>query len=268
MNPMLGRVEKEVVDSGWTGLRRITVLPAVFFLLFASSVVAQDAVPIEILQRTLRIKVGERAATAFTIDYQGKLYLVTAKHVVAGLPQNGATIQVWRSDKWVDFKTVKTLFPPSTKADIAVFETDQKVPPPFQITGAQGKEGPTFGQQVWFLGYPGGLGSRFSNGQLPQLPFIKRGTMSAMDSSDLDAVLLYIDGFNNPGFSGGPIVYWDFGSRAYRILGVVQGYRTDTAMVLVNGVPVETHLLVNSGILVGYSIEHVFQAIRQGQKRP
>ena len=45
----------------------------------------------------------------------------------------------------------------------------------------------------------------------------------------------YIDGFNNEGFSGGPIVYWDFDKRSYRIAGVVKGYKADTAKILVNG---------------------------------
>jgi len=78
---------------------------------------------------------------------------------------------------------------------------------------------------------------------------------------------LYIDGFNNPGFSGGPILFWSFNERAYRILGVVQGYREDTAKVLVNGQHVDTQLLVNSGILVGYSIEHAIQAIERDKKK-
>ena len=30
--------------------------------------------------------------------------------------------------------------------------------------------------------------------------------MSALVGTDPDAVVLFIDGFNNPGFSGGPIV--------------------------------------------------------------
>ncbi len=35
--------------------------------------------------------------------------------------------------------------------------------------------------------------------------------MSAIDATHPDAVVIYIDGFNNPGFSGGPIVFWDDG---------------------------------------------------------
>jgi hypothetical protein len=84
---------------------------------------------------------------------------------------------------------------------------------------------------------------------------------ASIDATNPNAVVLYIDGFNNPGFSGGPILYWSFSKRAYRILGVVKGYKEDTAKVLVNGEHVDTQLLVNSGILLGYSISHVIQAI-------
>jgi S1-C subfamily serine protease len=243
----------------------ITVLATTLCFLIVPAVFGQDAVPREILDRTLLIKARNEAGTAFKIDYQGKVYLVTARHVIAGLPAIKATIQVLRSDRWEGVQTVKTLFPLSADADIAVLETDEKVSQPFQITPAGKTEGPTFGQQIWFLGYPWGIRSRFSNGELP---FIKRGTMSAIDATDPNAILLYIDGFNNPGFSGGPILYWDFSSHAYRILGVVKGYRNDTAKVLINGEQVDTNILVNSGILVGYSINHAIQAVEEGQKQP
>jgi hypothetical protein len=227
-------------------------------LSLASRIFAQDAVPVEILQRTFYIQVGNELGTAFSIDYKGKLYLVTARHGVVGLPESQATFQIWQTDRWVDLHTTKTLFPPSSDFDIAVFETDEKVAKPFDIAISRAREGPTFGQQVWFLGYPWGIHTRLSK---VEFPFIKRGTMSAMDATNTNAVVLYIDGFNNPGFSGGPILDWDFGKHAYRIVGVVKGYRLDTAKVLVNGEPVDTQLLVNSGILVGYSIEHALQAI-------
>jgi hypothetical protein len=173
--------------------------------------------------------------------------------VIAELPKTNATIQIMKSGKWPDFHTVRTLFPPSSEVDIAVFETEEKIQP-FEIPMSGTDDGVTMGQQVWFLGYPWGLGSRWSNGG--EAPFMKRGTMSAIDATNPNAVVLYIDGFNDPGFSGGPILYWSFSKRAYRILGVVKGYKEDTAKVLVNGEHVDTQLLVNSGILLGYSISH------------
>lgn len=78
------------------------------------------------------------------------------------------------------------------------------------------------------MGYPFGDTALTTRMENQILPFIKRGTISAINGSKPDAVVLYIDGFNNPGFSGGPIVYWEFKKRAYRVLGVVQGYRPDT----------------------------------------
>jgi hypothetical protein len=120
---------------------------------------AQDAVPIEILNRTIFIKVGKEAGSAFTIDYLGKLYLVTARQVVSGVPEINAIIQVRRADKWEDYRTLRTLYPASSDVDIAVFETDEKLSQPFKITPMGETNGVTFGQELWFIGYPFGLGS-------------------------------------------------------------------------------------------------------------
>ena len=225
---------------------------------------AQDAVPGEILSRTRFIKAGSEAGTGFVVDYEGKVYIITAKHVVAGLPTTNATLQVWQDETWKDYQTVRTLFPSSSDVDIAVFETNEKVPTPFGVRPADEIGGATMGQQVWFLGYPFGIESRFADDK--RAPFIKRGTMSAVDGTKPDAVVIYVDGFNNPGFSGGPIVYWDFSKRVYGILGVVQGYREDAAKVLVNGQHVDTQILTNTGILVGYSIKHAMDAIKATNK--
>lgn len=244
--------------------RSVNLLLAVLLLFVCQSVPAQDAVPLEILQRTFFIKVGNEAGTAFAIDHEGKIFLVTARHVVGSLPEEGAVIQIMRSNKWEDYKTVRTLFPAMKDVDIAVLETPEKVTKEFEIKPAAENQGPTMGQQLWFLGFPWGLESHFKNGELA---FIKKGTMSAVDATDPDAIVLYIDGFNNPGFSGGPIVYWDFAAHVYRICGVVKGYKQDSAKAMVNGVQVDTNILVNSGILVGYSIKHALQAIEGEDKK-
>ncbi len=229
---------------------------------------AQDAVPAEILERTLFIKAGSESGTAFAIEHNGKLYLVTAKHVVAGIENEQSRIQISRAGRWLDYHIVKTIFPPSGDADIAVLKTNKKLTKPFEI--GLSDRAPAFGQQVWFLGYPWGIhtvGIRvFETHKIEvnaELLFIKRGTMSASDATHLDAVILYIDGFNNPGFSGGPILYWDFNERAYKIAGVVMGYRQDTAKLIVNGQHVDTQLLVNSGILIAYQIKPAIEAIEK-----
>jgi hypothetical protein len=258
--------ESKVVVSPWKRVRRAMVAAAAFYSWMVPALFAQEGVPREILERTIFIKTPNGTGTAFKVDYQGKVYLVTARHLVAGLPIARATIQVRQAEEWKDLHTVRTLFPVSADADIAVFETKERIAEPFRIPMEGETGGVTFGQQVWFLGFPfEGLGTRVGNSMLP---FIKRGTMSATDSTNLNAVVFYVDGFNNPGFSGGPILYWDFTGREYRIIGVVKGYREDTAKTIVNGVHVNTQLLVNSGILIGYSIKHAIQAIEHGQNQP
>jgi len=222
-------------------------------------VLGQDAVPIEILRRTLFIKSGGEAGTAFKVDYKGKVYLVTARHVAAALPLEGGTIQLRQQQEWKDCRITKKILPLSDSVDIAVLQSEETVSKPYEITWSD-IGGVTFGQQVWFLGYPYGLGTQFTDAEIP---FIKRGTMSAIDVSNPDAIVLYIDGFNNPGFSGGPIIYWDFKEHVIKILGVVKGYKFENAKVIVNGAEQNTALLVNSGILIGYSFKHAIDAIEK-----
>ncbi|SRR5579871_742578 len=245
-------------------MRRLFAIGIVCFSL-ALSMGAQDAVPNEILSRTwlIRNTATNKFGTGFVVDHKGTAFLVTARHMVEGLPTTKATIDIWQENTWKTVQTIKTLFPKSNQVDIAVFKLNEKISAPYQITSPQDGGGGTFGQQVWFLGYPYQIGSHIGGKQLWDggFPFIKRGTMSAIDGRNPDAVVYFIDGFNNPGFSGGPVVYWDFKERTYRIMAVVKGYMPDTAKIAVNGQQVDTLYLVNSGILIAYSIKHADDAI-------
>ena len=234
---------------------KICVFTTILSILMVLPVVADDGVPTEILNRTICIGNGPQQATGFFIDHRGKLYLVTARHFATGLPDTNATIKWRKSGSWFDLKTVRTIYPSSSDVDIAIFE----------ITLSAKSGNLTMGQQVYFLGFPWGIGSKFGTKSviMTEAPFIKRGTMSAVDGSDPNAVVMYIDGFNNPGFSGGPLVYWDFNDRKCRIFGVVKGYRKDRAKITVNGEDIETNILVNSGILIGYSISHVIETLNK-----
>jgi len=235
---------------------------------FSGRASAQDAVPVEILERTVMIRTATEQGTAFALDYEGHLYFVTARHMVTGLPKDHPSFQIRRMGQWQPETALKILFPKSDEVDIAVFKTDSVVQTPYMIQPMENDPGKgfTMGQLVWFLGYPffEGLGTHTTlNGNPVELPFIKRATLSASDGSNPDAVLLYLDGFNNEGFSGGPILFWSFGDRKYKIAGVVRGYRQTNAKTIINGQAVDTPLLVNSGIMMGYSIEHAIDAIKK-----
>jgi hypothetical protein len=67
------------------------VLSATFWVLLASAALSQDAVPTEMLNRTIFIKNGNVTGTGFYIERKGKAYLVTARHVAQGLPEGRYT---------------------------------------------------------------------------------------------------------------------------------------------------------------------------------
>lgn len=107
-----------------------------------------------------------------------------------------------------------------------MLDSGEQGAPPYSIIPADDGVGPTLGQQVWFLACPFGDIGQAGRFQDQIIPFIKRGTISASDHDDPNAVIVYIDGFNNPEFSGGPILYWDFRKLAYRLLRVVKGLQS------------------------------------------
>jgi hypothetical protein len=62
---------------------------------------AQDAVPTELLNRTVAIRGATQQGTAFAIDYGGKLYEITARHVMEGVAeQNPANVQIRQGSAW------------------------------------------------------------------------------------------------------------------------------------------------------------------------
>jgi hypothetical protein len=139
-------------------MRKIIIL-AVVCLLLVGAVCAQDAVPTEIMQRTFLIKndAANTYGTAFLVDHKGIAYLVTARHMVEGLPVTKATIGVWQDNTWKSMQTVKTLFPKSDEADIAVLKLDQKVSTPFSIQPQDDTSGPTMDSPCGFSDTPSSL---------------------------------------------------------------------------------------------------------------
>ena len=267
-----------MVARGSSALGRCTLanmktalLTFLFAAMTCSLVHSQDAVPVEILGRTVPLRVvteqGQMLSqgTSFVIDYAGKSYEITARHVLEGVradhPEN---LQIRQGAEWKKLPVTRVLYPSSADVDIAVIETTIPGAKPYEVEVMHDGGSLVFGQSVWFLGYPylEGLGTKFRGDPATTIPFIKKGILSAIDASNPEAEILSVDGFNNHGFSGGPIVFYDFEKHKYYIAGVVKGYKYDQAETLVQGKSVPTDVLVNSGILVGYSIIHAIDAIK------
>jgi len=120
-------------------------------------------------------------------------------------------------------------------------------------------DGMAYSEDMFFLGYPYGLGMTI-DAQV-QLPIVKKAILSGSDSQTGGGLhTMYLDGLNNPGFSGGPVVTMRFNPP--RIVGVISGYRVDWQQLLVNKLPDPSlSVQTNSGIIIAYDIKHAVEAL-------
>lgn len=209
----------------------------------------------KIILRVLRIKFGDSLGTAFTIERKGTQYLVTAKHLFEdkSFPCHGI-VSLLLDKKYYDF-TADIRYPVDDKIDIAVVKLNPYRKVTQEFDNQVSLNGVFFGQDVYFLGFPfeyDAILSRFPNHTRP-VPFIKKACFSAMTE---DGKIVYLDGINNPGFSGGPVCFENKSTGSISILGVISGYRIDEQPLYTPN-DEETHFYVesNSGIIVVSSIE-------------
>lgn len=246
-------------------------LSALLALCVACSLVQAQVPTSNVIYRVLRIRTPTDTGSAFTVEVDGKQYLITARHLLEGFGSQGE-VELWMENRWSRFR-VRAIYPAKETVDIAALDAGRPLTVTFPLEASAG--GLTLGQQVYFLGYPYGLGTAGSAAPAPpgfgEIPFLKSGIVSALDDRDPEANLLYLDGHNNPGFSGGPIVFWHTESRRFRVAGVVRGYRNEALPVLkkknLDDPRAQAHndlyTRANSGIVIGYDIRHIVDAIRR-----
>ena len=148
-------------------------------------------------------------------------YLVTAKHIASTI-NHQAVVEIAHEGTWKHLP-VRLVGHGKGKVDISVLAPQQlfggsaplKIPAPM-----------TLAKDVYFLGFPFNMSLDVGNlnADFP-LPFVKRAILSAFFT---DRGLVLLDGHNNPGFSGGPVV----GSDGERVIGVISGYRHQRQAVL------------------------------------
>ena len=246
-------------------------LSALLLLFFAAAVQAQ--VPTSnVLYRVLRLRHAGATGSSFTVEVDGKQYLITARHLLKDFK---GEIELWLGGRWSRMKA-RAIYPSKETVDVAALDFGRQLTITFPLEASSG--GLTLGQQAFFLGYPHGLGSSVSVSDLPagfgEIPFLKSGIVSALDDRDPNAWILYLDGQNNPGFSGGPIVFWHAASKSFRVAGVVRGYRNEALPVLkkkdLQDPAAKAHndlyTRANSGIVIGYDIRHIVEAIRADRR--
>ena len=214
------------------------------------------SVTANILQRTFLIHYRGNTGTCFTIDAQGRRYLITAKHVVGSI-RDAAVVDLSFDGNWLPLR-VRLVGHGAGDIDVTALS-------PQELFGASHAlklttAGLVLAEDIYFLGFPYGLGMEVKtelNAGFP-LPLVKKAVVSALGLEDGPMLL---DGHNNAGFSGGPVTRRGT-KEEQTVIGVVSGYRYDRHKVLdANGNETSHTYDTNTGIIIAHDIRHALAII-------
>ncbi len=214
-------------------------------------------ITMNVISRTVYIEYNGSSGTSFVFDYNNKQYFLTAKHVISNLKDND-TVSIFYNDKWNKYKV--KLVGHSKSSDISVFSVPEYFDKSDNIIASSNEI--IYSQEIYFLGFPYGLTHtiRNVNSKFP-VPFVKKGILSNF-IIEKDFKVLFLDGINNIGFSGGPIVYQDKQTNKLILCGLISGYRSEIINIKQNNQDVNYQYSVNSGIIFGYGIEEAIKLIQ------
>jgi len=135
-------------------------------------------------------------------------------------------------------------------ADISVLAPKATISPP-NLPVIPSSKGLTIGQDIYFLGFPYDVLSNIIFGDEGHpAPLVKKGIFSAFAG---DVYLL--DGHNNPGFSGGPVLFGPQSRMPQNIAAIVSGYRFESEAIHLDGAETNLTYKYNTGIMITYKIE-------------
>jgi S1-C subfamily serine protease len=211
----------------------------------------------DILRRTFKIRFGDQPdfGTGFTVEVDGRQYLITAAHVVAAGLAMGLPIEVEKGGDWQAMLPTLVGITTDSRGDLAVLALDRRLggpdDPPIQLA-----EMTVFmGDHLLFAGFPFGLGIPISGGY--PIPLMKAAMLSGFTDG-----YWFLDAMNNEGFSGGP-VFVD--GRPIKVIGVVTGYvqTPHAAADSKDGGASGLVVMENSGIMYATKIGFATAVIRQ-----
>ena len=257
---------------------RNVVVAALVFLVSLSAIADEmrldGGIPFGILNRVFPIQFGPNVGTSFAIDVDGRQYLITARHLMPDI-SDGDEIRIFKGGIWRSIK-VRPIFAKNPATDIVALAPERPIVPALDILLGIGEA--IVGQDVYFLGYPFGLASKSKN---QHIAFVKKAIFSAIDSTADGGPIVYLDGHNNKGFSGGPIIFSNRSQdRRLQIAAVVSGYRnqpTEVEEVEVSDQESPTgqvrkktirFVRENTGIVIAFSLGAIEKAIRQNPIGP
>lgn len=171
-----------------------------------------------VIQRTFHIQVGNSTGTCFTIDVDTKQYLITAKHIVRDCT-GIFLLKILHEQQWKEIQVSLVGHCPND-IDISILSAQFQLSPTFPLEPTS--QGLVYGQDVYFLGFPYGMGEEVGNiNRNFPLPFVKKAIVSCLQTKENGGKIVYLDGHNNPGFSGGPVVFRETNTIDYKVMSVI-----------------------------------------------
>jgi len=212
-----------------------------------------------VFQRVFQIHLGKNLATCFTIDIDNKQYLVTAHHFLENW-DGKEQFQIFHDGKFKKL-SLQLLGHCDGEIDISVLVAPLQLSPTSELEADPG--GIMWGQDVYFLGFPYGLYGEIGelNRNFP-LPFVKKAILSCVQMEDTFPRILFLDGHNNPGFSGGPVVFKEHGKQDYKVASIISGFLPMEEPIYAGQDKVHLSFRYNTGIIVSYGINHAVDLIR------
>lgn len=256
-----------------------------YSVLLASTALAQPAPTTNVLGRVLMVESRYDRGTIFSIDVDRREYWITAKHILTGakhppygsIPSKSVPLHILNPDaaqgeKWVPVNF--NVIDPGNDIDIVVLAASNLVLNAFLPNVSADSAGAVLGGDCEFLGFPygGGWRAKPDNGQAFWMPYVKHCTVSAMATTE--PTIWVLDGINNAGFSGGPVIYGT--GPEQKIMAVVSGYVTEPTEIVSSAAakkkPVaqakKQTVNLNSGFIIAYDIKYAIEAINKNSIGP
>jgi len=213
-------------------------------------------IPAQIIRRVFRLQYAGKQGTAFAVDVDNRQYLVSAKHIL-GAAEGSFSIDLYHENGWKQLPVKLTGH--SADSDISIVAAETRLIPP-DLNAEASSEDMIYGQTVYFLGFPYGLFGNFPtvNNGFP-LPFVKAATLSMIHGPS--EKMLYLDGINNVGFSGGPVAFQAGNTRDWRIAGVISGYVAAEETISLKNADTGLRYSANTGLIKAAPIDDAVSVI-------
>lgn len=251
------------------------ILPSICF-----SQYEQTKAIAETMASTFSLNGDQQTGTCFMITKGGKQYFVTAAHLFKPSHKSGDLVPIHMIiQNRVRPFDAKVYFHPDRNADIALVKLPEEILQNIELPNEfisynelfksifQGKGISldstliTFGMEVYFYGFP--LGDLGTQALGIRFPLVKKAIVSGwVKHNGLNKILL--DGYNNLGFSGGPVVAYDTSSKKMCLVGVVSAYIPEPVSIKYKGHTLSVN--ENSGIIICYGRHYIEELFTSNKK--